>query len=133
MSSSATVLEDKSKLSTADRFFFKFESLLNLTGGVVIFLLVFLATTNVLGRWFFSLPIDGYVDWVEQAMAFLAFLGMTWAQRRTSPARTALILTSEPVFGALFAVFIAGEMLSLQAWLGGAVIVGSIIWAEVSG
>jgi TRAP-type C4-dicarboxylate transport system permease small subunit len=82
MSSSATVLEDDSKLSRIDRLYFKFESLLNLSGGIVIFLLVFLATTNVLGRWMFSLPINGYVDWVEQAMAFLAFLGIAYTMRQ---------------------------------------------------
>jgi len=81
MSGSATILEDDSKLSTADRWFFKLESLLNFIGGAVIFLLVFLATANVLGRWLFSLPIDGYVDWVEQAMAFIAFLGIAYTKR----------------------------------------------------
>lgn len=60
-----------------------------------------------------------------------AFLGMTWAQRRTSPTRTALILTSEPVFGALFAVAIDGEFLGPVAWLGGALIVAVIIWSEL--
>ncbi|MCP3664002.1 MAG: TRAP transporter small permease [Gammaproteobacteria bacterium] len=81
MSASATILKDNSKLSITDRAFFKFESFLNLIGGIVIFLLVFLATTNVLGRWVFSLPVDGYVDWVEQAMAFMAFLGIAYTKR----------------------------------------------------
>lgn len=81
MSGSATVLEDESALSVGDRWFFRLESLLNLTGGIVIFLLVLLATTNVLGRWLFDLPIDGYIDWVEQAMAFIAFLGLAYTQR----------------------------------------------------
>jgi TRAP-type C4-dicarboxylate transport system permease small subunit len=81
MSNSATILEDDSRLSIADRLFFKLESLLNLIGGAVIFLLVFLATANVLGRWLFSMPIDGYVDWVEQAMAFIAFLGIAYTKR----------------------------------------------------
>ena len=81
MSASATVIEDGSKLSLADRLFFRFESLLNLAGGIVIFLLVLLATVNVLGRWLFSLPIDGYIDWVEQAMAFIAFLGIAYTKR----------------------------------------------------
>ena len=61
----------------------------------------------------------------------LAFLAQTWAQRRTSPTRTALILTMEPVFGAGFAVLAAGEILPLTAWLGGALIVAAILWAEV--
>jgi drug/metabolite transporter (DMT)-like permease len=61
----------------------------------------------------------------------LAFLGMTWAQRRTSPTRAALIIASEPVFGALFAVSVAGEYLAPIAWLGGVLIVGMIIWSEL--
>lgn len=81
MAASATVIEDDSNLSLADRWFFKFESLLNFVGGVVIFLLVMLATVNILGRWLFSLPIDGYIDWVEQAMAFIAFLGIAYTKR----------------------------------------------------
>ncbi len=60
----------------------------------------------------------------------LAFLGMTWAQRYAPPTRVALILASEPVFGAVFAVMVAGEYLPLAGWLGGALIVGAIIWAE---
>lgn len=81
MSGSAAIIEDDSNLSIADRLFFKLESLLNFVGGVVILMLVFLATANVLGRWLFSLPIDGYVDWVEQAMAFIAFLGIAYTKR----------------------------------------------------
>ena len=76
MAGGNTVLEDDSTLSRLDRLFHKFESVLTLLGGVVILLLVFLATTNVLGRWLFSLPISGYVDWVEQSMAFFAFLAL---------------------------------------------------------
>jgi TRAP-type C4-dicarboxylate transport system permease small subunit len=81
MAGSHTVLEDQSFLSRADTLFLKLETLLTLLGGVVIFLLVFLATTNVLGRWIFDLPISGYIDWVEQAMAFFAFLGVAYTQR----------------------------------------------------
>lgn len=81
MSSTTTIFEDQSKLSLADRTFFKLESALNLLGGIVIFLLVFLATANVLGRWLFDLSINGYIDWVEQAMAFMAFLGIAYTKR----------------------------------------------------
>ena len=81
MSGSHTILQDESALSRIDRVFFKLESVLTLTGGIVIFLLVFLATANVLGRWIFSWPISGYIDWVEQAMAFFAFLGIAFTQR----------------------------------------------------
>ncbi|GMQ48665.1 TRAP transporter small permease subunit [Vibrio sp. 10N] len=78
---SASVLEDSSAVSRVDRAFFKFESFLNLAAGCVIVALVALATTNILGRWLFSMPISGYIDWVEQAMAFIAFLGIAYTQR----------------------------------------------------
>lgn len=78
---SASVLEDSSAVSRVDRVFFKLESLLNLAAGCVIVALVALATTNILGRWLFSMPISGYIDWVEQAMAFIAFLGIAYTQR----------------------------------------------------
>lgn len=81
MSAAASVLADNSTLSRLDRLFFKLESLLTLAGGIAIFLLVLLATVNILGRWLFSSPISGYVDWVEQAMAFIAFLGIAYTQR----------------------------------------------------
>lgn len=81
MAGSHTVLEDTSLLSRADRLLFKLESVLTLIGGIVIFLLVFLATANVLGRWIFSTPVNGYIDWVEQAMAFFAFLGIAYTKR----------------------------------------------------
>lgn len=81
MSASASVKEDKSLLSRLDLWLFRLESLLNLLGGIIIFLLVFLATINVIGRWLFTSPVSGYVDWVEQAMAFIAFLGLAYTQR----------------------------------------------------
>jgi C4-dicarboxylate transporter DctQ subunit len=81
MAGSHTVLSDQTRLSRVDRWYLRIEGALTLLGGVVIFLLVLLATTNVLGRWMFSLPISGYIDWVEQAMAFMAFLGIAYTQR----------------------------------------------------
>ena len=79
--SAATVLEDDSLLSRSDRLFFRLESLLNLASGLAIFMLVLMATVNILGRWLFSSPISGYVDWVEQAMPFIAILGISYTQR----------------------------------------------------
>lgn len=82
MSSSSTVFEDDSLLSRLDRMYFKFESVLNLIGGMVIFLIVLLAVANILGRKFFGLPVSGYIDWTEQAMAFFAFFGIAYCQRQ---------------------------------------------------
>lgn len=81
MSDAHHIHEDESLLSRADRLYFTFESLLTLIGGMVIFVLILFTTANVLGRWIFSMPISGYIDWVEQAMAFFAFLGLAYTQR----------------------------------------------------
>lgn len=81
MAGSAEVLTDSSRLSKLDQWYFKFERWLTVAGGVVILLLVLLAVRNILGRWIFTAPIDGYIDWVEQSMAFMAFLGIAYTQR----------------------------------------------------
>jgi C4-dicarboxylate transporter, DctQ subunit len=94
MAGSHTVLEDQSTLSLLDRLLFKLEATLTMIGGIVIFLLVFLATANVLGRWIFSLPISGYIDWVEQAMAFFAFLGIAYTQREGGHIRMDMLVAN---------------------------------------
>lgn len=92
MSSNHAVLEDNSILSKSDRLLLKLETFLTLSGGIVIFLLVFLTTANVLGRWFFNMPISGYIDWVEQAMAFFAFLGIAYTQRQGGHIRMDMLI-----------------------------------------
>ena len=93
MAGTATILEDDSTLSRIDRLYFRFEALLNLVSGIAIFLLVLLATTNVLGRFLFSLPIDGYVDWVQQAMSFIAFLGIAYTNRLGGHIRMDIVIS----------------------------------------
>jgi drug/metabolite transporter (DMT)-like permease len=60
----------------------------------------------------------------------LAFLAQTWAQRRTSATRTALVFTLEPVWAALFGYTLAGDRLGATGWLGCAVIMAGIALAE---
>ncbi len=48
----------------------------------------------------------------------LGFFVQTFAQRHAPPARTALILASEPAFAGLFGWLIGDEHLSAVAWLG---------------
>src|SRR5436190_3770440 len=60
----------------------------------------------------------------------LAFLAQTWAQRRTSATRTALVFALEPVWAALFGYTLAGDRLGATGWLGCAVIMGGILLAE---
>lgn len=60
-----------------------------------------------------------------------AFFVQNHALRRSSPTRVALLMGSEPLFGALFAVLWLSEQLSLQAWLGGLLIVGATLWTSL--
>ncbi|CAM3819134.1 hypothetical protein POHY109586_23530 [Polaromonas hydrogenivorans] len=57
-----------------------------------------------------------------------AFFAQNWALQRTSPSRVALLTSSEPAFGALFAVLWLGEGLSITGWLGGGLIVVAALW-----
>jgi len=61
----------------------------------------------------------------------LAFWVQAWAQKHASPARTALILASEPAFAGLFAYLLQGETLSAAGWLGAALIMVAIVAVEV--
>ncbi len=60
------------------------------------------------------------------------FLMQTAMQRFTTATRTALVFSLEPVFAALFAFIIAGEVLSLMGWLGGFFILCGMIIAEIN-
>ncbi len=92
MAASATVHEDSSMLSRLDRLYFKLEKFMATLGGITILLVVFLATTNILGRWLFSSPVDGYIDWVVQAMPFIAFLGLAYTQREGGHIRMDIVV-----------------------------------------
>ena len=60
-----------------------------------------------------------------------AFFAQNWALKHTSPSRVALLTSSEPAFGALFAVFWLGESLSISGWVGGGLIVLAALWTTV--
>ncbi|GAA6167484.1 TRAP transporter small permease subunit [Sessilibacter corallicola] len=81
MSGASVIVEDQSLVSRLDRIFLKLEAFLNLIGGLAIFLIVLLAVANILGRKLFDTPVNGYIDWMEQFMAFFAFLGISYCQR----------------------------------------------------
>ena len=72
------------------------------------------------------------------AMAFcgiiataIAYLVQMVAQAHVSPVKTSLILTLEPVFGAIFSVWLLHDQLRSIQWAGGAVMVMAMLVAEV--
>jgi len=61
----------------------------------------------------------------------LAFTIQTWAQRWTSPTRTALIFATEPVFAWVTSYLLLGEVLSRRAEVGAALILAGILLVEL--
>jgi drug/metabolite transporter (DMT)-like permease len=61
----------------------------------------------------------------------LAFFIQSWAQRWSSPTRTALIFSMEPVFAWVTSFVVAGELLSRRGTLGAALILAGIILVEL--
>ena len=60
------------------------------------------------------------------------FLMQTAMQRYTTATRTALVFSLEPVFAALFAFIIAGEILTSSGWFGGLLIICGMLIAEIN-
>ncbi|WP_254185084.1 DMT family transporter [Nocardioides panacis] len=75
-------------------------------------------------------------DWVSVVyMAVfagaLALAGQTWAQAHLPPTRTAIIMTMEPVFAALFAVLLGGEAATLRMLVGGLMVLTAMFAVEL--
>jgi len=62
----------------------------------------------------------------------LAFAIQNKMQQFTSPSHTAIIFSAEPVFAAIFAYLLAGELLSTRGYLGAACVLAGILIAELS-
>ena len=79
---------------------------------------------------------EGASVWVALAVtslvaSALGFFVQTYAQRHAPPARTALILASEPAFAGLFAYLLKGETLAPAQWVGAGLILASIVAVEL--
>lgn len=81
MAGSARILSDDSWLSRCDRLFYRLETVLAIIAGLTVFGLMVMAVISVAGRNFFNQPLPGYVDWIEQAMALIAFMAVSMTQR----------------------------------------------------
>jgi drug/metabolite transporter (DMT)-like permease len=95
------------------------------------------AAAIVPGDWDAGITAAAYGPSVWGAIAFLAvfataaaFFTQAWAQQFTTPTHTALIFATEPVFGAIFGVWLAGDRLSGLNWSGCGLILAGIVLAE---
>lgn len=70
------------------------------------------------------------IFYVGIVTTMLAFFLQTWAQSHTTSTKTAIILSTEAVFGTLFSVFLLGELLTFNMIIGGVAIFIAIITAE---
>jgi TRAP-type mannitol/chloroaromatic compound transport system permease small subunit len=68
-------------LRRADQVLSHAEDGLNLIAALAIFFLMFVGVAQIVGRTIFDFAIYGYIDWIEQASALFAFLGIAYAQR----------------------------------------------------
>jgi drug/metabolite transporter (DMT)-like permease len=64
--------------------------------------------------------------------AGLALAAQTWAQAHLPPTRTAIIMSMEPVFAALFAVLLGGEDATLRMVVGGAMVLAAMLVVELT-
>lgn len=92
MAGHSTVLEDGSLLSRLDLKLLWLERALALVSGLAVFSLMALAVVSVGGRNLFNAPLPGYVDWIEQVMPLLAFMGIAYVQREGGHIRMDIVI-----------------------------------------
>ena len=61
----------------------------------------------------------------------IAFGLQTWGQQHTSPTRAALIFSLEPVFAWVVSFLVTGEVLTMRAGIGAALVLAGILFAEL--
>ncbi len=81
MATASLVLTDDSTLSKIDLLLLKLERVFALVSGLAVFALMLLAVVSVSGRNALNSPVPGYVDWIEQAMPLIAFMGISFVMR----------------------------------------------------
>ena len=108
---------------------------------VAVLTITQIATCAALGGWTFWWAETPKVRWspgVWLALAVtsllataLAFAIQTWAQQYSSPTRTALIFSLEPVFAWVTSYIVLGELLSFRAGVGAGLILAGILVVEL--
>ena len=92
MATASLVLSDDSTLSKLDRLLVRLEKLLALLSGLAVLALMLLAVVSVTGRNLMNAPLPGYVDWIEQAMPLIAFMGISYVMREGAHIRMDILV-----------------------------------------
>jgi len=116
MAGSSSVLENDGLLSRLDRSLHRLEGWLALVSGLAVFAIMAFAVISVTGRNGFNAPIPGYVDWIEQLMPLIAFMGVAYAQRDGTHIRMDILigqLKGRPLWIAEFITTLAALILMM--------------------
>lgn len=92
MATASLVLRDDSTLSRLDRALLCLETVFALLSGLAVFSLMVLAVVSVSGRNLMQSPLPGYVDWIEQAMPLIAFMGISYVMREGAHIRMDILV-----------------------------------------
>jgi TRAP-type mannitol/chloroaromatic compound transport system permease small subunit len=119
-----TVPADASAVSRADRALFHLERVMALLSGLTILGVMLVSVVNILGRKLFNMPVPGFVDWMEQAVPVIAFLGIAYCQRLGGHIRMDLVVSNlkgralwlAEVIGVLLILFVT-VVLIWGSWL----------------
>ena len=81
------------------------------------------------------LPSTG-ADWASViymaiVVGAIGLLAQTWAQAHLPPTRSAIIMSMEPVFASLFAVWLGGEDLTTRLLIGGGMVLVAMLTVEL--
>ena len=116
MAGSSSVLENDGLLSRLDRSLHRLEGWLALVSGLAVVAIMAFAVISVTGRNGFNAPIPGYVDWIEQLMPLIAFMGVAYAQRDGTHIRMDILigqLKGRPLWIAEFITTLAALLLMI--------------------
>lgn len=92
MATASLVLTDDSVISRIDQALLRLERVLALLSGLAVFSLMILAVVSVGGRNTANTPLPGYVDWIEQAMPLIAFMGISYVMREGGHIRMDIVV-----------------------------------------
>lgn len=91
-----------------------------------------------LGLWLFEEPRFALSTFTVWAMGYLAILAtvvtlvvQTRYQKDTSPTRAAVIFSIEPVFAAILAYLVLGEVIGMAGVAGGAIVIAGLLISEL--